>query len=119
MSNQLPELPTRPKARHLIDFDAPRPARDREAEERSLSRVQRWVMSTLAVTTMLHFAIGILFAATYVPELSGRIVLCLISGTFGAISVAAGLAIHGRSVLSPWLLLGILPGIVGAWIFVF
>ena len=39
--------------------------------------------------------------------------LCLIGGAFAVIAIAAGLAIHGRSVLSPWLLLGAAPALVG------
>ena len=33
-----------------------------------------------------------------------------------AAEVAVGLAIHKRSPLSPWLALGVLPGIVGVWL---
>ena len=36
-------------------------------------------------------------------------------GLIGVIAVAAGLLIHGRRPLSPWLLLGLLPAAVGAW----
>lgn len=106
------------RRKHLMDPNAPRPVRDREAAARSLSRVQKWVMSTLAVTTILHLSIGLVIAAMFVrtPDLSAKIGLNVIAGAFGVIAVAAGLAIHGHKLLSPWLLLGIIPGIVGIWL---
>ena len=42
------------RRRHLMDPDAPPPVRDHAAENESLSQVQRWVMSVLAVTTIFH-----------------------------------------------------------------
>ena len=41
--------------------------------------------------------------------------LCLVAGGFGLAAVVAALAIHGRPVLSPWLLLGTLPTWIGLW----
>lgn len=116
-SGQDPRLPKRRS--HLIDFDAPRPVRDPKAvaeEERKLTHVKQWVGSTLAVTTLLHLVVGFIFAAMTVPERTNQIGLCVIAGVFGAMSVAAGLAIHQRNVFSPWLLLGAIPTIVGIWI---
>jgi hypothetical protein len=82
----------------------------------SLGRVQRWVMSTLAVTTILHLSAGLVVAAMYVDTLDARIGLLAISGAFGAIATAVGLVIHRRSALSPWLVLGLLPPAVGAFL---
>lgn len=121
MSTPTPRVPSEPaprrKAKHLIDFDAPRPVRT-VAADRSLTRVQQWVMSTLAVTTILHLCVGLVLAALFleVPRLSSQIGLNVIAAAFGMIGVAAGLAIHKRSVFSPWVLLGTLPGIVGIWL---
>jgi hypothetical protein len=86
----------------------------RRQDAMSLGRVQRWVMSTLAVSTILHLAAGLIVAALYVDTLDARIGLLVISGAFGMIAVAVGLMIHRRSPLSPWLGLGLLPGTVGA-----
>ena len=55
-----PEQPR--KARHLIDFDAPATPRDAARDAASLTRVQRWVMSVLAVTTVGHLAVGLVVA---------------------------------------------------------
>ncbi|QBX56125.1 hypothetical protein EXE58_12055 [Nocardioides seonyuensis] len=110
-----PTTVTPRRARHLMDPDAPRPARDQAREDRSLSRVQRWVMSVLAVTTIGHLAGGIVLAALTIddPQPGARVGLCVIAGAFGVLAVVVGLAIHGRRLLSPWLLVGLLPTVVG------
>lgn len=106
------------RARHLIDPSAPRPVRDVRAESRSLTRVQQWVMSTLAVTTILHFSAGLVLAAMYLDDRgrSSQIGLDVIAGIFGVMAVAAGFAIHKKPVFTPWLLLGVVPGVVGVWL---
>jgi len=101
-----------------MDPNAPRPVRDPHAEDRSLTTVQRWVMSTLAVTTLLHLSAGVIIAgmAESDPAMSAQIGLSIIAGAFGVMAVVAALAIHGRSILSWWLLLGPLPTAVGLWL---
>lgn len=118
MASSVPARRTEKGRGHLLDLDAPRRViKDPEKDARDLARVQRWVMSTLAVTTILHLVVGILVAAvTLDGPTSSRVGLAVISGIFGAGAVAAGLAIHGRRVLSPWLLLGVVPTAVGLWL---
>jgi hypothetical protein len=107
--------PRRP--RHLLD-----PADLRGSHQRSigtakaLTNVQRWVMSVLVVTTILHFSAGIAVAAVLIDDnrADARIGLNVLAAVTGVLGVAAGRAIHGKRLLSPWLLLGLLPGIVGA-----
>jgi hypothetical protein len=109
--------PRRP--RHLLDPHAPRPRRDLAAERRSLTHVQQWVLSVLAVTTILHMSAGLILAARFLPEERGtgaQVGLNVIAAAFGVMAVAVALAIHRRSPLSPWLVVGVVPGIVGAWI---
>ena len=49
--------------------------------------------------------------------LSGGVVLiAVIVAAFGLIAVAVFRAIHQKSILTPWLALGLLPGIVGLWL---
>lgn len=112
------ETPPRKRPRHLMDPDAPRRQRDLAAEQRSLTRVQRWVMSVLIVTTILHLSFGVVVAAMFLPKpvLSAQIGLNVIAAAFGVMAVVAGLLIHGRKPLSPWLLLGVLPGVIGLWL---
>lgn len=104
---------------HLLDLDAPRVVvKDPEGDARDLARVQRWVMSTLAVTTILHLVVGLVVAAITLDgaRLSSQVGLTVIAGVFGALAVAVGRAIHGRSIVSAWLLLGVVPTLVGLWL---
>jgi hypothetical protein len=110
-----------PKPRkHLID-PATLGTMPRDASEaQSLTQVQRWVASSLAVTTILHLSVGLVIAALYLPDatLSSQIGLNVIAGAFGVIAVAAGLVIHRGNLASPWLAVGLIPGIVGIWLVV-
>lgn len=104
---------------HLLDMDAPRQViEDPEKDARDLARVQRWVMSVLAVTTIIHLVVGLVVAAVMVDDVpdTSKIGLTVVAGIFGAIAVATGLAIHGRRILSPWLLLGVVPTAIGLWL---
>lgn len=106
------------RRKHLMDPNAPRPVRNAAEEERNLSRVQKWVLSTLAVTTILHLTVGLVLAAMYVaePTPSSEIGLNIIAGFTAVIAVAVWRAIHGKSIVSPWLLLGVIPGAIGLWL---
>ena len=112
MTPPLPPVP--PRRSHLMDPNAPRPVRDPKAEHR-LTRVQQWVMSVLAVTTILHLSAGLVIGALFmdVDNTTSRVGICVIGGLFGVVAVAVGLLIHQRSIASPWLALGLVPGIVG------
>ena len=81
----------------------------------TITSVQRWIMSSLAVTTILHLAGGLVLAAKVADVRSSQIGLLVIAGAFGVLAFAAGVVIHGRSPLHPLLLLGLLPALVGAW----
>jgi hypothetical protein len=108
--------PDRPKVRkHLMTPGQPRPQRP---EPMSLGRVQRWVLSVLAATTIMHMSAGLVLAAVFSDKEASRIGLLVISGAFGVLAIVAALLIHRRNPLSPWLLLGLVPVAVGAY-FVF
>jgi hypothetical protein len=83
-----------------------------------LTHVQRWVMSILATTTILHLSAGIVLAAVLPDDMStgSAIGLCVIAAAFGVIAVACGMLIHRQKLPSPWLAFGLLPGIVGVLI---
>jgi hypothetical protein len=83
---------------------------------KSLTQVQRWVMSSLAVVTILHLSGTFVFAAVIASKPDARVGLNVIAGVLGIVAVAAFRAIHGRSLVTPWLLLGPVPGVVGAWL---
>ena len=99
------------RARHLMDPANP----VREVNNAQLTNVQRWVVSVLTVTTIGHLSVGLVVAAYFLAEgnLVSEIGLCAIAAAFGVIAVAVGRVIHGASVVTPWLLLGLIPGIVG------
>lgn len=102
------------RARHLIDPARPRTRATAEDLAR-LERVQRSVMSVLVVTTVAHLSVGLVIAAVVIDDSQRgpQVGLCLLGGAFGITAVAAALAIHRRSFASPWLVLGLLPTVVG------
>jgi hypothetical protein len=81
----------------------------------SLTSVQRWILSTLAVTTILHLSGGLVLAAKAADVRSSEVGLLVISAAFGVLAFAAGLLIHGKSPLHPLLVLGLVPALLGAW----
>jgi hypothetical protein len=86
----------------------------RQVNDHSLTRVQRWIMSVLAVTTILHLSAGLIVAGVFIDDMpSASIGLCLIAGAFAVIAVGVGLAIHQRPLISPWLALGAIPALIG------
>jgi hypothetical protein len=107
-----PEQPRR-VAKHLIDPSNPQ--RSVQRNDRSLTRVQQWVMSALAVTTILHLSAGLILAAIFMDDdkVDARIGLNVIAGILAVAAVAAGRAIHKKNPLSVWLLLGLVPAAVG------
>jgi 4-hydroxybenzoate polyprenyltransferase len=82
----------------------------------SLTAVQRWVMSSLTAITILHLSAGIVVAAYFSSRRSAQIGLLAIGTVFGVLAFVGALLIHRRSPLSPWLLLGLVPGAVGAFL---
>lgn len=108
------------RSRHLMDLDNPPPVRATRAgkEGMGLEGVQKWVMSALAVTTILHLAFGLMiFALSFDDEhRASQIGLNIIAGVFGVLGIASGFMIHRRSPLTPWLALGLLPGALGIWL---
>lgn len=103
---------------HLLDPNN-LPAPSARAQQ-SLTNVQRWVMSSLAVTTILHLVAGLVIAAWFIDEAraDARVGLLVIAAAFAALSVAAFRAIHGKAIVSPWMLLGVIPSAtVSFWMF--
>jgi len=106
--------PAQPKRqRHLMDPNNPQRMRN----DHQLTKVQRTVMSALAVTTIFHLAAGLVIAAYFIDDVGngGKIGLLLIAAAFGVLAVAAGFVIHKKSALTPWLLLGLIPAVAGAF----
>lgn len=116
MSSSVPARRQEKGRGHLLDLDAPRRVvEDPEKDAQDLARVQRWVMSVLAVTTILHLSVGLLVAAVMLDDapMTSKVGLSVIAGVFGAMAVATGRGLHGKPILSPWLLLGVVPTAIG------
>lgn len=84
----------------------------------SITTVQRWVLTVLMLTTMEHFAAGLVLAGMFSDPVhpDARIGLNVLAGVVATLSIAGALLIHGRRVLSPWLLLGPVPTVIGLWL---
>ena len=108
------------RPRHLMDPDNHRreTIKRRDSGPMHLEPVQKWVLSILAFTTIIHLSIGLVIAAVYIDEdrMDARVGLNVIAAAFGIISVAVFRAVHGKKLGSPWLLLGIIPGLVGLFL---
>lgn len=104
------------RRRHLMDPANPRP----RAPQKSMSvgQVQKWVLSALVVTTLMHLAGGLVLAAIFLDDakVPGRIGLNVIAGLVGAMGIAAARGIHQKSLLSPWLLVGFVPTAIGLYL---
>jgi hypothetical protein len=83
-----------------------------------LEPVQKWVLSALAFTTIIHMAGGLVIAAMYVDDsrTDAQVGLNVLAAAFGVIAIAVARAIHQKKLVSPWLLLGLVPGIVGLFL---
>jgi hypothetical protein len=102
--------------RHLIDPN--NPPRRSQGRSMHVSQVQKWVMSVLAVTTILHLSAGLIIAAIFLDDdrVDGRVGLNVIAGMVAVGAVVAFRAIHQKKVLSPWLALGVVPALVGLYL---
>jgi uncharacterized membrane protein len=81
-----------------------------------ITKVQQWILSVLAFTVIEHFAAGLAVAAIFADDQDARVGLNVLAGVTGLVAVAAFRALHAKPMLSPWLLLGPLPGVIGAWL---
>jgi len=106
--------PVPPKRqRHLMDPNN----LQRMRNDQQLTKVQRTVMSALAVTTIIHLSVGLVIAAYAIDGVGngGKIGLLLIAAAFGLLAVAAGFVIHKKSPVTLWVLLGLIPAVAGAF----
>ena len=88
----------------------------RPVNDKSLTHVQRWILSVLAVFTIAHLAVGVVIAATMTDRRSGQIGLSIMAGLFGLMAVVAGQLIHRHDPRNPWLVVGLLPTAVGLFL---
>jgi hypothetical protein len=77
-----------------------------------IERVQRWVMSAVVLTVATIFASGISLLAGQSDQPGAEPGLLSIACVVGIVAVAAVRVINQRSVLTPWLVLGVVPALV-------
>jgi hypothetical protein len=77
-----------------------------------IERVQRWVASALVLTVATLFATGMAILSGTVDRAGARPGLLIISGVVGLMAMAGMRAINEKRILTPWLLLGLLPAVV-------
>jgi hypothetical protein len=87
----------------------------RQVNDHRLTQVQRWVISVLAVTTVLHLSAGLVIGAFFIDDdaVASRVGLCVIGGLFGVVAAGLGRLIHQKPIASWWLAVGFLPGLIG------
>ncbi|MBO0846888.1 MAG: transcriptional regulator [Nocardioides sp.] len=77
-----------------------------------IERVQRWVASALVLTVATLFATGMAILSGIVDRAGARPGLLVISAVVGLMAMAGVRAINVKTILTPWLLLGLLPAVV-------
>jgi hypothetical protein len=78
-----------------------------------VERVQRWVMSALLVTVLFIFAGGMAILSGYSEQPGARPALLVVSSVVGVIAILGVRVIHAKPLLTPWLLAGFLPAVLG------
>ena len=86
-------------------------------ESREIMRVQQWVLSVLVATTILHLSVGLAVAGVYADgsRPGAGVGLNVLAAVCGVGAVVAVRLIHRRMPLTWWVLLGLVPGLVGLW----
>ncbi|CAI9408584.1 hypothetical protein [Nocardioides sp. T2.26MG-1] len=80
-----------------------------------VERVQHWVMSALLLTVATIFAGGMSILAGVADGAGAKPGLLVIAAVVGLAAMTGVRLINGRSPVTPWLALGLLPAAVGFW----
>jgi hypothetical protein len=83
-----------------------------------VDRVQKWVMSALLLTVATIFATGMSILAGVAEGPGAQPGLLVIAGAVGLLAMGGVRLINQKSLLTPWLLAGLLPAVVG-WYFLY
>lgn len=78
-----------------------------------VERVQRWVMSALLLTVAFIFAGGMALLSSTSVQAGARPALLGMSLVVGVIGILGVRVIHAKSLLTPWLLAGAVPVLLG------
>jgi NADH:ubiquinone oxidoreductase subunit 6 (subunit J) len=72
-------------------------------------------MSALLLVTSFIFAGGLAFLAGSADRPGAKPGLLVIAGAVGVVALVGVRMIHRARILTPWLLLGLIPAAVGGW----
>jgi hypothetical protein len=106
----------RRRPKHLIDLSNPPRPRQGKRPAMSLTRVQQWVASAVVFIVGMGIAIPLAAISPFIEEGDGApgaaVGLWVMSVIWGLATVVGILVVLRHRVLSPWLLVGILPALV-------
>lgn len=83
-------------------------------------QVQKWVASALTLTVAFVWAGGMvaLALATFDDRTGAKIGIVVMAAVIGVVAMVGVRLINQARVLSPWLLVGLIPSVVGALVLV-
>jgi hypothetical protein len=83
-----------------------------------VEQVQKWVMTALMMTISVILAVGLALLAGQADRAGAKPGLLIIAGVVGVMATAAARVIHQKPVLTPLLLLGVLPAAIAGYVVV-
>ncbi len=81
-----------------------------------VERVQRWVMSGMLVTVAFIFAGGLALLSATSSQAGARPGLIAMAVVVGVLGIAGVRVIHAKSLVTPWLGLGLVPAVLGWYV---
>jgi hypothetical protein len=112
---QGPGEPPRRRSKHLLDLNKPPGHRQAQRPSMSLTRVQQWVATTVILIVGMGIAIPLAGISPFIEEGQGApgaaVGLWVMSVVWGLATMVGALVVLGHRLLSPWLLLGVVPAV--------
>ena len=78
-----------------------------------VERVQKWVLSGLLTTVLFVFAGGLALLSSTSAQAGARPGLLIMATVVGVFAILGVRVIHSKRLLTPWLLAGLLPAVLG------
>jgi FtsH-binding integral membrane protein len=84
----------------------------------NITRVQRWVASALTLTVAYVWIAGMVLGALYTVDQSrhgAQVMIMVLAAAVGVAAIVGVRLINRLSWVTPWLVVGLLPGAAGLW----
>ncbi|MGI8434274.1 MAG: hypothetical protein ACR2LE_05995 [Nocardioidaceae bacterium] len=84
-----------------------------------ITKVQRWVMSALTLTVAYVWSGGMVLGARYTLDQTrsgAQVAILLLAAVVSVAAVVGVRIINELRWLTPWLLVGLVPSAMGAWV---